>query len=278
MTTSASSPSPYLLGADDQERERLLFQGRLLEDDTLALLDRVPLGPGDRALDVGCGPLGIMDALSARVGEHGRVVGLDAEPRMTEMARRTIDERGLRNVSLLSADAAETGLPRSSFDLVHTRLVLMNVPHPDDVLDEMIAVTKPGGTVAVQDVDWLTRVCEPPHPSWDRLVTVIAQLWARNGMDVMLGRRLPGILRQHGLLDVGVRASTHVFQHTDPYRTLLVDRARLCRSALVEHGLITDAELDDHIEALSQHLADPGTLVVHATLFQAWGSTRPATG
>lgn len=276
MTTSPSPPSPYLLGADDAERRRLLFQGELLNDDTRALLDRLPLGQGDRALDVGCGPLGIMDALSARVGETGQVVGVDAEPRMIEMARRTVGERSLPNVSLIGADAADTGLPRSSFDLVHTRLVLMNVPHAGKVLDEMVALAKPGGTVAVQDVDWLTRVCEPPHPSWDRLVTVIADLWRRNGMDVMLGRRLPGMLRRRGLRDVRVRASTHVFQHTDPYQTLLIDRARLCRPALVEHGLITDTELDDHIEALSRHLADPGTLVVHATLFQAW-ATRPTT-
>ncbi|MEU2561478.1 methyltransferase domain-containing protein [Streptomyces longispororuber] len=276
MTTSPPTPSPYLLGADDEERRRLLFQAELLQDDTQALLDRLPLGGGDRVLDVGCGPLGIMDALSARVGEAGQVVGLDAEPRMIEMARRTVAERHLPNVSLTTADAADTGLPRSSFDLVHTRLVLMNVPHTDQVLDEMVALARPGATVAVQDVDWLTRVCEPPHPSWDRLVTAIAELWRRNGMDVTLGRRLPGMLRRRGLRDVRVRASTHVFQHTDPYQTLLIDRARLCRPALVEHGLLTDAELDEHLQALSRHLADPGTLVVHATLFQAWG-TRPAT-
>ncbi|MFJ7771011.1 methyltransferase domain-containing protein [Streptomyces sp. NPDC097107] len=275
MTTTPSTPPPYLLGAEDEERRRLIFQGELLKDDTHALLDRLPLGQGGRALDVGCGPLGIMDALSERVGEAGQVTGVDAEPRMIEMARRTIDEHHLSNVSLTNADAADTGLPQSSFDLVHTRLVLMNVPHTDQVLDEMVALTKPGGTVAVQDVDWLTRICEPPHPSWDRLVTAIAELWRRNGMDVMLGRRLPGMLRRRGLQDVQVRASTHVFQHTDPYQTLLVDRAKLCRSALIEHDLITDAELDDHIEALSRHLDDPDTLVVHATLFQAWG-TRPA--
>ncbi|MFD6620016.1 class I SAM-dependent methyltransferase, partial [Streptomyces albidoflavus] len=176
MTTTPSTPRPYLLGAEDEERRRLLFQGELLKDDTQALLDRVSLRVGDRALDVGCGPLGIMDALAARVGETGRVTGVDAEPRMIEMARRTIAEHGLSNVSLTTADAADTGLPRSSFDLVHTRLVLMNVPHTDQVLDEMLALTAPGGTVAVQDVDWLTRVCEPPHPSWDRLVTAVAEL------------------------------------------------------------------------------------------------------
>ncbi|MGW8066385.1 methyltransferase domain-containing protein [Streptomyces ziwulingensis] len=274
MTTTPSTPSPYLLGAEDEERRRLIFQGELLKNDTHALLDRLPLHQGDRALDVGCGPLGIMDELSARVGDTGRVTGVDAEQRMIEMARRTLAERRLSNVSLKNADAADTGLPPSSFHLVHTRLVLMNVPHTDRVLDEMVALTRPGGTVAVQDVDWLTRICEPPHPSWDRLVTAIAELWRRNGMDVMLGRRLPGMLRRRGLRDVQVRASTHVFQHTDPYQTLLVDRAELCRAALTEHGLITDAELDDHIAALSRHLDDPGTLVVHATLFQAWG-TRP---
>ncbi|MFF7651599.1 class I SAM-dependent methyltransferase [Streptomyces sp. NPDC007983] len=112
-------------------------------------------------------------ALSPRLGPEGRGVGLDAEPRMIEMARRTVGERHLRNVSLMAADAADTGLPRSSFDLVHTRLFLMNVPHTDDVLDEMV-----------------------------------------NGMDVMPGRQLPGMLRRRGWLNVRVRASTTASSRT----------------------------------------------------------------
>ncbi len=268
MTTTTPT---YLLGADTSERQRMLMQGEMFRPEAQRLLDRCELPPGGRAIDVGCGPLGVMDLLADRVGPTGTVVGLDAEPRMLDLAAQTVAERGLANVELLTADAAATGLPRDSFDLAHTRLVLMNVPDADAVLDEMVALVRPGGTVAVQDVDWVSRICEPPHPAWDRIKSLVDQLWRTNGMDVRLGRRLPGMLRRRGLTDLGVDAVARVFQEGDAYRLLLADRAELCRPALLEHGLIAAAELDDLIGELREHLSRPDTIVLHATLFQAWG-------
>jgi SAM-dependent methyltransferase len=273
-----SMAAKYLMGAGSSELDRMLYQGEMFRPEAERLLATCGPGPGERAVDVCCGPLGIMDLLSERVGPTGEVVGLDVQPEMLDLARRLVAERGLDNVRLVEGDAAHSGEQAGGFDFVHTRLVLMNVPHSAEVLAEMVALARPGGTVAVQDVDWLTRVCDPPHPAWTRLVDVIAELWRRNGMDVHLGRRLPRLLREAGLTDVGVDAALRVFQHDHPYQTLLVDRAELCRAALVEKGLIGNAELDELIGQLRTHLADPGTIVLHATLFQAWGTVpaRPA--
>ncbi|MGW6982604.1 methyltransferase domain-containing protein [Streptomyces sp. NPDC054932] len=268
----------YLMGAGSSELDRMLYQGEMFRPEAERLLARCGPGPGGRAVDVGCGPLGIMDMLAERVGPTGEVVGLDVQPEMLELARRLVSERGMENVRLVEGDAAASGEPEGSFDFVHTRLVLMNVPHSAEVLSAMVALARPGGTVAVQDVDWVTRVCDPPHPAWTRLVDAIAELWRLNGMDVHLGRRLPRLLREAGLGDVGVDAGIRVFQHDHPYQTLLVDRAELCRDALVEHGLVGHAELDDLTGELRAHLAAPDTLVMHATLFQAWGTVPGPTG
>ena len=48
-------------------------------------------------MDVGCGPIGILNLLSQRVGPHGSVVGVEREPRFVEMARAEIAKRGLMN-------------------------------------------------------------------------------------------------------------------------------------------------------------------------------------
>ncbi|WP_157165575.1 methyltransferase domain-containing protein [Streptomyces typhae] len=261
----------YLMGASTSELDRMLFQGELFRPEAERLLERCGPGPGARALDVGCGPLGIVDLLAGRVGADGEVVGLDVQEEMVERARLEAAERGLGNVRLVHGDAARSGEQPATFDFVHTRLVLMNVPHCDAVLKEMIALARPGGIVAVQDVDWVTRLCDPPHPAWERLVEVITELWRLNGMDVHLGRRLPRLLRDAGLVDVRVDASARVFQPDHPYQTLLVERAELCRDALVDRGLITSGELDRCVAELRSHLAEPGTVVVHPLLFQAWG-------
>ena len=171
-TVAATTPATrdridYSLGVDDAERARLLAQCAMHRTEAELLLDRVGLRPGDRALDLGCGPLGVLDLLAERVGPTGRVVGIDREKRYLAIARQELDARGLDGVELVAADATGTDLAPASFDLVHERLVLNNVPQPAAVVDEMVRLTRPGGHVAVQDVDWLTWTCLPEHADWN---------------------------------------------------------------------------------------------------------------
>src|SRR5690242_18851016 len=70
----------YALGSSSGESARLQRQADELAPDSSALLDRIGLRPGDRAIDVGCGPRGIIDLLAERVSPGGRVVGLDGDP------------------------------------------------------------------------------------------------------------------------------------------------------------------------------------------------------
>ncbi len=132
-----SEHTEYLLGSSLDERDRLLRQCELYSPEARSLLDRVGIQPGWRAVDVGCGPLGILDLLSERVGPAGAAVGLDNESRMLEWARISIAERKLANVEIASGEASSSGLPKESFDFAHARLVLINVPHPDQVVREI---------------------------------------------------------------------------------------------------------------------------------------------
>lgn len=86
---------------------------------------------------MGCGPLGILDLLSQRVGPAGEVVGLELEPQFIQLARGVVNQRALANVEVVEGDARATGLPRASFDLVHERLLLVG-PTREPVLSEMI--------------------------------------------------------------------------------------------------------------------------------------------
>jgi hypothetical protein len=66
------SSRPYVLGGQVTAKgERLLQQCRGLEREARWLLDRVGVQPGWPAVDVGCGPLGVMDLLAELVGPDG---------------------------------------------------------------------------------------------------------------------------------------------------------------------------------------------------------------
>jgi SAM-dependent methyltransferase len=71
------------------EIERLHIQSEAMVPDTIAMLDRFADMRGWNCLDLGCGPGGITDLLSARVGAAGRVTGLDMDSEFLEHARRS---------------------------------------------------------------------------------------------------------------------------------------------------------------------------------------------
>jgi len=72
-------PDEYLLGhnADANEEERLKRQAQELAPNLRRLLDQLNIRPGNRAIDTGCGPQGILDLLSERVGPRGKVVRVE---------------------------------------------------------------------------------------------------------------------------------------------------------------------------------------------------------
>jgi SAM-dependent methyltransferase len=268
----------YVLGASEPERHRLVRQAKGIAAEASWLLDRVGVERGWRAVDVGCGPIGILDLLCDRVGVTGQTVGVDNDARMITMAREVAAELNLTNLTLVQAEAADTGLEPASFDIAHARLLLVNLANPQRVVTGLSALVRPGGVVAVEEVDWVSWVCEPPHPAWDRLRDALCEFRARRGLDVHMGRRLPGLLRGAGLDEVGFRAVCPTFVHGDDddhNHTLLVGFAKLHGAELVADGLVAADELASLVNALEAHLADPATITLYTLLCQAW-ARRPS--
>jgi SAM-dependent methyltransferase len=136
-------------------------------------------------------------------GAAGQVLGLDVNPVHVALAREFVAERGLANATVVEGDARHTGLPAGSFDVVHARLVLVTIPDPAEVVAEMVRLATPGGWVGGEEADGLF-LCQPSFPAWDRLTEAFLAVWAQDGADIHLGRRLPEMLRAAGLVDVGV--------------------------------------------------------------------------
>lgn len=263
----------YLLGHSEREAIRLHGQSRDLAHETRWLLEQTGVGPGARVLDLGCGPQGSLEVLAERVGPSGAIVGLEKNAETVALARAFVRERGLAGVEIVEGDARATGLPRASFDLVHARLVLVNVPKPEEIIREMVALSRPGGVVASHEADYLAHRCDPPHPSWDRLFAVYEAYSRDNGVDLFIGRRMHGLFRAAGLVDIRVNPLIHVYPPGHSRRYIFIDFLHNVRAHLLARGLIGADELDAHLRALQEHLARPDVLVVSHLFFQVWGRT-----
>jgi SAM-dependent methyltransferase len=265
----------YALGSSQGESARLQRQADELAPDSAALLDRVGLRPGDVAVDLGCGPRGIVELLAERVSPGGRVVGVDADPAHAAMAAEFVAGRGLSGVEILAADARHTGLPSGSFDLVHARTLLVNVPDAGEVTVEMARLARPGGWVAAAEPDTEYAMCYPPHPAFERICEIFPLAFSRNGADPRIGRRVPELFRQAGLEGVGVEARTQSYPHGHSRRTIRLDLVRSMRPHILDLGLASEAELDELDAAARAHLDDPRTVAVSGLLCLAWGR-KPA--
>jgi SAM-dependent methyltransferase len=264
----------YALGDDTEETARLRRQSEELRPEALALLSRVGLRPGQAAIDLGCGPAGTLGPLADAVSPGGRVVGLDANAAHAAAARQYAAGLGLANVEVLAGDARHTGLPADTFDLVHSRTLLVTIPEPAEVVAEMARLARPGGWVASQEADAGFALCHPPLPAWDRLWSLFHASFGRTGADLRLGRRLPELFRAAGLdeVEATVHASSYPVGHSR--RTVIPDLVRSLRPVILELGLSDERELADVDAAVRLHLADPRTLMMPHLLVTAWGRKR----
>ena len=261
----------YVFGGTHIEQQRLLDQAREFQQQAHWLLDRIGIQPGWRVIDVGCGPLGILDSLSQRVGSRGEVVGLEYVPRFAEVASAEIVRLGLTNVRVIQADALTSGLGRNSFDFAHERLVMINRPNPQAILSEMVALVRGAGIVAVEEVDDASWLCYPSHPSWDILVEIYHTAFDRHGGNVFFGRRLPEMLRSVGLEDVQCKVHVDIVQPHGSRRKHLLSLLDSLHDKVISLGLLAENELAMHKTALELHLDDPNTLVIDKLLVQSWG-------
>ena len=261
----------YLLGHSYDEERRLKRQAEELRQESARLFDRIGIEKGSRAIDLGCGPQGVLDLLSERVGPTGHVVGIERDQGALAAAKRFVADRAFRNVSVLEGDAAATAIPEASFDLVHARLLLVNVPHVESVVQEMIRLACPGGVVASHEADYLPHLCDPPLRAWDCLFEVFKKYSAGNGIDLFVGRRMHRLFRQAGLIDIEVHPIIHVYPHGHGRRLIFWHFLQNVRDRILEQALIAESQFSEWMAELKEHLDRPDTLVVSHLFFQVWG-------
>ena len=115
--------------------------------------------PGERVLELACGPGGPGLAAAPLVDPGGAVVQSDVSAEMTAIATARAAERGLGNVTGRVLDLEEIDEPDDAYDVVLCREGLMLVPDPDRAAREIGRVLRPGGR-AVLSV-WGPRARNP---------------------------------------------------------------------------------------------------------------------
>ncbi len=222
------------------------------------------LRPGMRLLDVGCGPGSITRGLAERVAP-GRVVGLDLSREILEAARRDAAARGLDNLVYEEGSVYKLAFPDASFDVAYAHQVFQHLRERGAALGEMLRVVRPGGLVAVRDVDWGTVAYWPRDPWIDRFVEVHLRTWDRNGGEPRMGRRLRALFNHAGVDDLRITATVWCYatrretvEWGESYATRLLTSPMGERA--VEYGYASRADLEAMAAAFRAWATHPDAL------------------
>ncbi|MGH2947952.1 MAG: methyltransferase domain-containing protein [Solirubrobacteraceae bacterium] len=179
-------------------RTRDVLRRRQLVRDALAAR------PGERILDVGCGPGFYAAELLEQVGPEGSVTGVDASAQMLAVAARRCEALG--NVSFHQGDATALPVADASADGAICVQVLEYVQDVPAALGELRRALRPGGRLVVWDVDWATLSIHSTDPERSQRVL---EAWDAHLAHPSLPRTLAPLLRAAGFEDV--RVEGHAF-------------------------------------------------------------------
>ena len=193
------------------EQLERVYQGRDVLRRRALVHEALDAQPGDRVLDVGCGPGFFVTELAERVGPSGSVVGVDLSRDMLAVARKRAERHA--NVELLESSATPLPFEGGSFDRALSVQVLEYVEDVAAALAELRRVLRPGGRLVVWDVDWSTLSW---HTADEERMARVLEAWDRHLRHRALPRRLAAELRDGGFEDVEMQAHVFTTNELDP--------------------------------------------------------------
>jgi trans-aconitate methyltransferase len=242
--------------SEAHESRRLeLFEQRL-DPLTKRRMDRLGVGRGARCLEIGGGRGSITRWLAGVVGAEGKVVATDVEVDFLEAITEP-------NVQVVRHDIRTDTFPEQSFDLVHTRAVLMHVPVQLDLLERMVSWLAPGGWLLLEEADFGMWMADA-DPVWAAHARAAKKAFPN--MSVSRGRSLLKQVNHLGLVDVAADSELDVIQPGTP----LAEFYRLSLEAIAPAELAAGALTAEQATETMDRLEQPDFLCGFAYI-GVWG-------
>lgn len=160
------------------------------------------LSSQSKVLDIGCGPGHLAISVSQQASS---VIGVDLH------AERFSKTKLPSNVTLQQANARNLPFDDNEFDVSYMRFLLEYLPEKQSVVSEIVRVTKPGGTIVLQDLDGQLMWHYPISDALANMLKEVELLLGSTGFDPFVGRKLFSYMTIAKVLDIRVQVEPYHF-------------------------------------------------------------------
>src|SRR5262245_34608362 len=203
-----------LRGSAAEAYERYIVQA-FMQGWTHALLERANLAAGARVLDVACGTGVVARLVATRVGQKGRVVGVDLNTGMLATARMLPQSLSGAAVEWREGNVTALPFPEAAFDAVLCQQALQFFPDKPAALRDMRRVLVSTGQLvlsvwrSIAHCPWLRAVAD----ALERHVSPAAALGIRGAFALADKEELRALINAAGFRAVRNRIDSQVIRY-----------------------------------------------------------------
>jgi SAM-dependent methyltransferase len=230
--------------SDEGTRLRLLE--KIADPRSIRLLDELGITPGSTCAELGAGGGSMAAWLADRVGDRGSVLTVDRNLSLCgPLAERA-------NVELLEAELETLELEPATYDLVHTRNVLMHLDDADRIIEQIVGALRPGGRLLLEEADYYA-LAGITSAVFARVVTPLVGKWT-------WARTMPTTLSRLPVVDVQVTVDATMLHGASDEAAFWAHTIMSARDRIMappEAAPTVSAVSADDLDQVQTLLADP---------------------